>query len=126
MDQPMLPGMEADEDDLEALRRDANAEYRENGYSDRYRELQKKLVVANRRAARNKILDFDPNKDDENAPQYATYCPSRSGSAFKVHKLWHHATRAAKMHDGAVYKWNNLSSTWIRVEVYFDQELVEP
>ncbi len=122
MDQPMLPGMEPEEDDVAALRehvRDMSMRF--GRQSPQAREANAKFNAALKRQRKQEILDFDPNKDEDNLPQFASYCPTRSnGKAFKQHSQWHHATRAVKMHDGAVYKWNNLSNTWVRYEVWFE------
>lgn len=124
-DQPVLPGMEPEEDDVVALGEELMREFRVNGYSLRYKQLGDKHRAAQKRARYREILDFDPNSENDNMPQFASYCPSRSGNSFKMHSRWHHATRAAKMHDGAVYKWNGIANRWFRWEVWFEQEMIE-
>lgn len=125
MDQPMLPGMEPEEDDIPALERHAADMRNRFGFRNAMtRDAHLKLAAAMKRQRKQDILDFDPNKDEDNLPQFASYCPSRSGSSFKQHTRWHHATRAVKMHSGAVYKWNDRTQRWDRWEVWFDGEYV--
>lgn len=122
-EQPMLPGMEPDDEtSSEELREELHREFKQYGRTVRYAELEDQWRAARSREKRDQILGYDPNSDEDNMPQFASYCPSRSGASFKMHTRWHHATRAVKMHDGAVYKWNDHSATWVRWEVWFNEE----
>lgn len=122
-DQPMLPGMEPVRGaSSQELHDEKQREFRKNGRSMLYLGLHRRWAEVVAAENRQEILDYDPNSDEDNMPQFASYCPSRSGASFKMHTRWHHATRAAKLHDGAVYKWNNLSATWVRWEVWFNEE----
>lgn len=123
-EQPELPGMEVDEEDPRALREEANREFKQNGRSKKYEELINKWSAAKTRRNRNEILSFDPNRDEDNLPKYATYCPTRSNVDFKMHSKMSYAVRAAKMHDGAIYRWDDTLSSWVFVEAYFKKEKI--
>lgn len=70
-------------------------------------------------------IEYDPN--DQGKTPWATYCPRRSPSQFKVHSKRAHATSAISQHDyGILFKWDDATHKWVEVVNWPNQRLGPP